>query len=372
MTIANTLSCRCGCRDKAELPLKEFKATNFRCLASIELELDASANLICGPNGAGKTSVLEGIAYLGRGKSFRGASTSQLVRHGEAEFVVFGRVEDGPGSRTLAARNGRDGLEVRVDGDGTGGVAALAEALPVQIVDPDVHALVGGGPEQRRRFLDWIAFHVEPGYLDLWRRFRRVLKQRNAALRTGCSVNELEGWDQAFAGLGTELDRAKRGVFEIAVETLEGTAGELLMEAVGFEYRQGWPVDEDLAESLRKNRERDQKNGATQNGPHRADVAVRYDERLARKLVSRGQQKLLACSMILGATELAQTALEKPILLLLDDPAAELDKDSLSRLMGWINGLGCQIVATSLVPDPGLFAADPAVFHVEHGSLTAA
>ena len=336
------------------------------------MTLDESANLICGPNGAGKTSILEAIAYLSRGKSFRGASTSQLIRHGEVDFVVFGRVEGPTRATTLAARNGREGLEVRVDGDSSGGLAALAEALPVQIIDPDIHALVGGGPEQRRRFLDWIAFHVEPRYLDLWRRFRRVLKQRNAALRGGTGGKALDGWDQAFVDLGEEIDQVKQGVFDIAVDTLEGTASELLLEPIGFEYRQGWPSGEALGEVLRKNRERDLKNGATQQGPHRADLAIRYDERLARKLVSRGQQKLLACSMILGATELAQTALEKPIVLLLDDPAAELDRESLERLMAAVNALGCQIVATALVPDCSLFATAPTVFHVEHGALAAA
>ena len=96
-----------------------------------------------------------------------------------------------------------------------------------------------------------------------------------------------------------------------------------------------------------------------------------YDERQARKLVSRGQQKLLASAMILAATDTAQTALEGPLLLLLDDPAAELDGDSLGRLMDAVAGLGCQVVATSL--DQGALdaPAGAAMFHVEHGVLTA-
>ena len=84
--------------------------------------------------------------------------------------------------------------------------------------------------------------------------------------------------------------------------------------------------------------ERDLQLGSTQAGPHRADLRLSYDERQARKLVSRGQQKLLASAMILAATETAQTALERPLLLLLDDPAAELDADSLARLMARLSG----------------------------------
>jgi DNA replication and repair protein RecF len=99
---------------------------------------------------------------------------------------------------------------------------------------------------------------------------------------------------------------------------------------------------------------------------------VSYDERQARKLVSRGQQKLLASAMILAATETAQTAVERPLLLLLDDPAAELDAQSISRLMSAVAALGCQVVATSLDPGALEFPEAPVVFHVERGVVTRA
>ena len=135
------------------MPIQEFSAQGFRCLASVELEVDPGFNLICGPNASGKTSVLEAIAYLGRGKSFRGAPVSSLIRHGEKEFVLFGKVEDGARAARVGVRNSIDGLEVRIDGKSGGGAAELAAALPLQIIDPDVHDLVAGAPDQRRRYL---------------------------------------------------------------------------------------------------------------------------------------------------------------------------------------------------------------------------
>jgi DNA replication and repair protein RecF len=93
------------------------------------------------------------------------------------------------------------------------------------------------------------------------------------------------------------------------------------------------------------------------------------DERQARKLVSRGQQKLLACALILAATEVVQTHLERPLLLLLDDPAAELDGQSVGRLMRSVEGLGCQVIATTLDRAAALFSTDPTLFHVEHGRV---
>jgi len=351
------------------VPIRQFTAQNFRCLESIELNADPQYNLIYGRNASGKTSVLEAIAYLGRGKSFRGASTSDLIRHGAQEFVLFGEVDDGERAAKVGVRNSHDGLETRIDGQKEGGAAALAAALPLQIIDPDVHELVAGAPDQRRRYLDWIAFHVEHDYLDNWRRFRRALKQRNAALRAGTAGAALEGWNAEFAELAAKVDRGRRNALEVAIDGLREAGADLLGSAADFEYRAGWNEEKGLLQALEESVERDLQHGSTQYGPHRADLKLSYDERKARKLVSRGQQKLLACAMVLAAAETAQSALERPLLLLLDDPGAELDKEALARLMRRVVGLGSQVVATSLEPDAPLFPAAASTFHVEHGTL---
>ena len=316
------------------MPIKRFTAQDFRCLASAELEADPHYNLIYGANASGKTSVLEAIGYLGRGKSFRGAGTRELIRHGGREFVLFGVVEDGGHSTRMGVRNSPEGLEVRLDGESGGGAAALASSLPLQIIDPDVHNLVAGAPEERRRYLDWIAFHVEHGYLESWRRFRRALKQRNAALKGGASPATIRGWNAEFCELAAAIDAGRHLALDVAREEIEAAGLDLLQAAIGVEYRPGWNQDLSLAEALEAGLERDIQLGSSQAGPHRADLRLIYDERQARKLVSRGQQKLLACALVLAATETAQAALEKPLLLLMDDPAAmfHVERGALTRV----------------------------------------
>jgi DNA replication and repair protein RecF len=124
-----------------------------------------------------------------------------------------------------------------------------------------------------------------------------------------------------------------------------------------------------LQEALVAGLDRDRQQGATLSGPQRADLRLVYDERQAQKLISRGQQKLLACSMVIAAAQTVQTALGQPLLLLLDDPAAELDAGSLGRLMAAVGGLACQVIATALEPDPRIFGVSPVLFHVERGLL---
>lgn len=351
------------------MPLEQFQCSDFRCFASAELEIDRRYSLVYGPNASGKTSLLEAIAYLGRGRSFRGANTRQLVRHGASEFVLLGKVARQERLATVGVSNGPNGLEIRIDGDRAAGAADLATMLPLQTVDPEVHQLVAGGPEQRRRYLDWIAFHVEHGYLERWRRFRRALKQRNSALREGAGDRELDGWDRQLAETGLEVDAARRRILEITLPALLETGETLLGSAVSFEYVQGWSAEQKLDEAIRAGRERDRQQANSRAGPHRADLKLRYDERQARKLVSRGQQKLLASTLILAAAEMVQLETEQPLLLLLDDLWAELDVDSLARLIASIDRLGCQVIASSLVPEVGLFPEPPGLFHVEQGRV---
>ena len=352
--------------------IRLFRATHFRCLESVELALGPRFNLISGANASGKTSLLEALAYLGRGKSFRGASTTNLTQHGKEDFVLFGELERAEGKINIGVRNGREGLEVRVGGESASGAAALAEALPLQVIDPEVHNLIAGGPELRRRFLDWIAFHVEHDHLMIWRRFRRALKQRNAALKAKSTEAAIRSWNAEFVELAVQLDDSRRRVLELTSDSLEEHGQALLQTDLAFEYQQGWSREKSLEAALESGIERELQMGSTQSGPHRADIKVSYDERQARKLVSRGQQKLLASAMILAATQTAQAALEKPLLLLLDDPAAELDGDSIARLMAAVSALGCQVVATSLEPEALVFPEEPVMFHVEQGVVSPA
>lgn len=352
------------------MPLQHFTAQDFRCLSEVSLDPDPGYSVIHGANASGKTSILEAVAYLGRGRSFRGAPNSALVRHGQDAFTLYGRAQGAGHVASIGVRNGAAGLEIRIDGQAGGGAAALVQALPLQIIDPEIHSLVAGGPEERRRFLDGMAFHVEPAYPDAWRRFRRALRQRNAALRAGTTRSGLAAWNEEFIELGDRVDGLRRRVLDNARPWLQAQATALLGPGVGFDYRAGWNAGSGLAAALESSLERDQVLGTTQVGPQRADLRLLLDDRQARRLVSRGQQKLLAAALVLGAVETAQRALGRPLLLLLDDPAAELDRESLERLLERVFGLESQVIATALRPDVLHFPTAPAVFHVEQGRLT--
>jgi len=336
---------------------------------SIELDLHPKYNLLYGENASGKTSVLEAIAYLGRGRSFRNATPAGIARKGTENFLVFGKTITQNKERSIGVTNGRGGFESSINGDHEQGLAGLAKALPLQVIDPNIHDLIDGPPEERRRFIDWAVFHVEPQYLKTWRAYKRALKQRNTILKNKPSSQELENWNKSLSKHGEEIDKTRRGVFEVLEPIIGDISNGFLGLPVEFYYEPGWPEEESLYHALQRSQNRDIQLKSTQIGPHRANISISYDSGSAKVKISRGQQKLLACAMVLASVELVQTHTESPLLLLLDDPTAELDARSTKKLMQHIIAMESQIIVTTIFPNKQLYQNDVKMFHVKHGKI---
>jgi DNA replication and repair protein RecF len=343
--------------------------TALRCLREVDVRLDPRRNYIFGPNGAGKTSVLEGIFVLGRGRSFRTRQVRRLVQHGADAFAVYGEVVSEAGTRRLgvAYRAGR--LEKKIDGQPASGMAALAQLLPVHAIDPSMHALVEGGPSERRRFLDWGVFHVEPQYLESWKRYRRVLSQRNAVLKRGAAAAELRPWSRALAEAGASVDDSRSRYLARLGPLVTGFGERLLDRPLTLDYRRGWPTDAGLEDALSAAEARDRQMARTEPGPHRAEVVLHLGERRVQDEASRGQQKLTAAALILA--QVAVESADRPLrpVLVVDDPAAELDALSLERLLAAMADLPAQLIFTALAPRHLVPERDVPVFHVERGEV---
>jgi DNA replication and repair protein RecF len=347
--------------------LEYLLAEQFRCWGRAELELSPQVNLIWGPNGAGKTSLLEAAFLLGRGRSFRTHTSERLIAHGAERLVVFGRTA-GESCRQGGIEVSRDGgTRARLDGRGVESLAELPTFLPVQALDPETHKLIEQGPERRRRWLDWAVFHVEQSYGALWARYMRCLRQRNAALRAGDA--SLEVWNAELAPLGEQLAAARARTLEQLLPFWRLTVVALSGLEPSLSVSRGWAGEGSLVAALAESAERDRVRGTTTSGPHRADVQVRVQGRAAREVLSRGQQKLVAAAMVISQVKLLRETLGLKPLLLLDDPAAELDSSRLAILVAEVAALECQVIVTSLSPEATAFGRPERVFHVEQGGV---
>lgn len=353
------------------MPLTGLKVEQFRCLDRIDLELDPALNLFVGVNASGKTSLLEALFFLGRGRSFRTRRLDALVQHGARAFILVGKAAGPSGLTTLGIRGERGGSEIRIGGRPAQSAAELAEHFPPQVIDPEIHKLLEEGPGRRRRFLDWGVFHVEPGFLGAWQRYHRALRQRNAGLKRNMDARGLRAWSEELAQAGEVLSRQRAAY----LERLRAPTADLGEQLLGLEtvvaYQRGWPDGMSLQESLDRDVERDRRHGATQHGPHRADVLVKVAGHPAKDRVSRGQQKLLAAGLTLAQLRVQEEGRPGRSALLLDDPAAELDPANLGRLLECVRDLPVQLLVTSLRPEVAGLPGGGRVFHVERGAVRA-
>jgi DNA replication and repair protein RecF len=212
---------------------------------------------------------------------------------------------------------------------------------------------------------------VEPDYLETWKRYRRVLSQRNAALKRGATTLELRPWTEALADAGSAVDSSRSQYLTQLAPFVTAYGTRLLNRPLTLDYRRGWSSDLSLAAALAASEARDRQAGSTEPGPHRAEVILRLDERRVQDEASRGQQKLTAAALILAQVAVESAGRPKRSVLVVDDPAAELDADSLQRLLAALADLPAQMIFTALSPAQLRPAAGAPVFHVERGEVRA-
>lgn len=354
---------------------------NLRRFGEVSLAPGPGLNVLTGDNGAGKTSVLEALHLLGYGRSFRGRVREGLVREGLEAVEVFAQWTSGVGSAGAAAarqaglRHSGHSWTGRLDGAQVEKLGDICAAFAVVTFEPGSHALIAGGADNRRRYLDWGLFHVEHEFMVPWRRYARALKQRNALLKRRATGAELAPWEAELANAGERLG-AMRSDYLAALEPRMAALARELAPALGeisLQYQPGWKdAESGLADALLLARERDLHAGFTSVGPHRADWKIAFSGLPGRDALSRGQAKLTALSALLAqAGHHAEVTGEWPVIAL-DDLPSELDRFHQARVLEYLAGSGAQVFVTGTEAPAGVPGVAGCVrFHVEHGQVAA-
>lgn len=359
---------------RTRMELCELRLANLRNVATAEIALGPGVSEFVGANGAGKTSILESVYMLSHGRSFRSVRRESLIRFGEHSLEVFAVIAGGGANRRLGLSRRRGGWAARLDGAELGSLAELLREIAVVCFEPGSHALISGAAEERRHFVDWALFHVEPNYIDVARRYRRALTQRNALLRQGGGDADLDVWDAELEKTAVLLagwrDEYLSSLAPLVTEIGAALAPELGTPAL--RYNRGWTPELRLIDALAERRSKDRERGHTSVGPHRADWHISFIAAPEREHLSRGQEKLAALVCLLAQARLFRLQRGEWPVICLDDLASELDGAHQEAVSCWLDSVDAQVLitGTSALPTDFMRRRNHVVFHVEQGRVT--
>jgi DNA replication and repair protein RecF len=317
--------------------LSRLEIRDFRNLGRQELSFPAEGVAIIGENAQGKSNLLEAIYYLETFRSFRSSRDDQLVGFGAEAFRIVATLESDDGSSypvEVSAAYQRRGKKKKVTVDGAE-VGRLADGLG-------------------RLALDIVLSLNEQGYLDALQRYRHVLAQRNAALKSDQARALIQVWDEPLVTHGSTVIRSRRRWVDTWRERFsryyESISGG---QVASMEHRSGVPDDDEgssldadagpqvvedrFREALCATADRDRRTGSTAVGPHRDDLRLRLERREGeidvRDYGSGGQRRTAALALRLTEAETIREARGQEPVVLMDDVFAELDEGRSVRIL---------------------------------------
>ncbi len=358
--------------------LDKISVQNIRNLKQFTIDTTTQFNMLVGGNGDGKTSFLEALSLLAYGRSFRTHKIQELIGHTDDELLVIANATLDSESYKFGLQKTREGTsKIRINGENIVRQSQLSVYFPMICFMPNSIELLNGSPSLRRKFIDWLVFHVKHEDVSIiYKEYSRVLDQRNKSLKLG-DRKLAEAWNNKLIEHNTAIYQMRLEVVSDLQSRFKSVSDTLFEDTPfiegGFQldYIAGWNTELDFSEILEKQLDSDLRRRTTQSGIHRDDLSLTYSGLKAKDMLSRGEQKLLVLSLLLAAEQYIKQKTNKQCIWLLDDIAAELDENNLSKLFTQFCELDNQVFMTCVSKDLSLLEnkiiKDYTLFHVEQG-----
>ena len=325
------------------MALDRIELRNFRNYRELALEVDPGVNLIVGRNAQGKTNLLEAIAYLGSGKSFRAQKTGEMIRFGEEFAEISGNIHAQERSQTLRwlLFAGRKPRQLWRNGAKKKTAGEIHGLLPTVLFCPEDLMVLKTGSAPRRRLADNAICQLRPNYDAALAEYNRILEQKNRILKdhreNPALLEILPEYNTRLCQVGALLISYRARFFESLGKEAAKYHGEFSggAEEFSLEYRTVSTVKdpfapvtrltEELQVHLESHTRGELESGQCLTGPHKDDFTVTLSGIDLKAYGSQGQTRTAAISLKLAQRELMRRENGEEPVLLLDDVLSELD-----------------------------------------------
>lgn len=353
------------------LQLHSIVVSRLRNLDTLTMKPNIGLNYIYGENASGKSSILEAIYLLSKLKSYRTKRIANVVSYGEDTLSVYAEgVSYNHSPFKIGIKRGYQHTCIWYNGKQILRASEQAKHIPMFILSPDYYWLFSGGAKNRRSWLDWSLFHVEPNYWVAWKRYYQALRHRNMLLKNKGSRDEWSGWEKIMAEEATKIDAVRQRYIDELTQLMNDNYLPMVIAGkTQLVYHAGWDHKIPLEQLLFDRRKEDEKRGYSLYGPHRVDISIQLDGLDAASHLSRGQAKLYSIALLSAQRSLVRQA-GYDALLLVDDIDAELDQESSAKVNQLILEDKGQSFVTSLSHQSWFsMTAKNSLFHVKQGHV---
>ncbi len=363
----------------------EIQLENFRNIKNATVRFREGVNLLVGDNAQGKTNMLEAVYFATIGKSFRGASSDELISFGEESSNIVMQYHDSVRMSTLSVKISSDRQKIiEQNGVKIRRLSEMVGQLRAVLFVPEHLSLIKEGPSERRNWLDVALCQLYPRYLTALSRFNKLLKNRNRLLKDsendfGSFAVTVDFWSEQMsreASIVTAyrqeyIKRASEHVSRFfsdmtgnkeTVELIYSPSVKLPVEECGDTDK----VYEEYVKLLTSNYQREMAAGTSLWGIHKDDIDIKINGRAAREFASQGQQRSISLAMKLAEGEICREITGDDPIFLFDDVLSELDINRRTYLLSELNGV--QVIMTGCDRS---FTGDAHVISVENGNYYA-
>lgn len=316
------------------MSIRRLRLEKIRCYGAATLEASDPKIVFFGNNGAGKTTLLEAIHALATTRSFRTGRLADLLASGAEEGVVFGQVE--PHGRELQIELAPRSRRLRRDQKPVTSAAAFADSFAVVALAPEHQALVAGGPDERRKYLDRLVFAINPTYLDVAQRYQRALKQKQALLRDllpwAVFEDRVAPWNEELCRFGEQIRLCRKSLVESLGPVVQEEMSYLGLgkEEIQLIYQ---PKEGEMTSAMTDKMSAEAAAGRCLVGPHRDELRIEFQGEVAETVASQGERSAILLALKWAEIRLAEGARSERPTLLLDDLGATLDYARRERLL---------------------------------------
>lgn len=322
--------------------VSKLSLTNFRSYPQLDLTLNPGVNTFIGNNGAGKTNIAESLIFLSFLSSHRTPNNQPLIALGATQAVI--RVEIVRGDRNLQIDleiNSNKANRAKINQNPTKSQREILGACQVIYFSPEDLDLVRGEPTYRRDFLDKLIIIKTPRFSGVLNDHERVLKQRNALLKTRAPQSALAPWSEQLITLAAAITAERIKLVDTLNPLITSNyraLNETKTASIIYKSNIDGLTTDQITNQLLLERKLEElqyqeiERGTTLIGPHRDDLILHLGDFPAKGYASHGESWSFAISLKIAALELMKSEGLDPILIL-DDVFAELDTNRRARLV---------------------------------------